>query len=74
MRLGICLKAPKGVKIENIEFLRIYSILLVQNPYTSRTNTFTYETMVILGSHMHIVGLILEGLKWNFFIFLFSLL
>ena len=27
--------------------------LLVQNPYTSRTNGFTHEKMVILGSHMY---------------------
>ena len=53
MRFGVGSKAPKGVKIENIEFLRIYSILLFKNPYTSRKNVFTYETIVILGSYMH---------------------
>ena len=53
MRLGVGSDAPKVVKIENIEFLRIQSISLVKNKYTSRKTGFTHETMVILSSHMH---------------------
>ena len=53
MRFGVSSEAPKGVQIENIEFIRIYVIWFVQNPYSSRTDGFTHETMVILSSHMH---------------------